>query len=776
MIKQILTSIFILHLILSTFGQTFNKVTSTLKPLSRESNLSIGDFNNDKKYDILISGSPDQLGTAVGLTIVYKNDGNLIFSELPNQNLQGVFQSSVNWADFNNDGLLDFLLSGWDNGPIFTQLYSNDGTGNFTKFDTTSFTQVAYSSADWGDVDNDGDLDIIIMGIEKTGARSTKLYLNDGNNFIEDTSNSFQGVDNGSVEFGDYDNDGDLDLLLTGVDGSDTRYTKIYNNQDAVFQEVSHSLDNVSEGESRWIDLESDGDLDIIISGFNGVEKITKIFINTQGDFTELTSVALPGVSSGAIDFGDLDNNGYVDILIGGFDVNLNKIFKIYMNDGNNNLSELPSAAFSNLSEGDIALADLDNDNDLDIVITGRDVFALTEIYRNDLDVGLTPNSIPTPPTTLSNSHNDTKIILNWDAGADNETPAIGLSYNIYLTFNADTIINSHSHLDGNRKIVDYGNVNTNLSYELNNPGSGDYTWSVQAIDNSFAGSAFALENTFHINFPPQITGQNDVTTPEDTEVEIVVNDLIISDPDNTFPDDFILTVLDGNNYSHNTNIITPNQEFNDTLKVNVVVFDGIDSSDVATFNVYVSPVNDIPVITGMAAPLTIPQDESLEITTDMVEVIDPDNTYPNDFSMTVLDSTNYSRIGNTITPDTDYIGDLTVPITVNDGQDTSDPFNLTVTVEKVTALVLEDFSNQVQIYPNPTSDIINLIIKSAEVGQMNIDIINLSGKAFKSWQLQKLQGDYYIEIEINDLPEGLYIIQLVQGNSKRAIGKILKK
>ena len=76
---------------------------------------------------------------------------------------------------------------------------------------------VQTGSVAWGDYDNDGDLDILLTGREYTG-RISKIYRNNGDNtFTEQTSISLTGVGSGSVAWGDYDNDGDLDILLTGV-------------------------------------------------------------------------------------------------------------------------------------------------------------------------------------------------------------------------------------------------------------------------------------------------------------------------------------------------------------------------------------------------------------------------------------------------------------------------------------------------------------------------------------------------------------------------------
>jgi hypothetical protein len=97
------------------------------------------------------------------------------------------------------------------------------------------------------------------------------------------------------------------------------------------------------------------------------------------------------------------------------------------------------------------------------------------------------------------------------------------------------------------------------------------------------------------------------------------------------------------------------------------------------------SAINDPPVITGQN-PLSTQEETSLTITLNDLTVIDPDNTYPDDFTLEVQDGTNYTRTNNTITPVGGFSGDLSVPVRVNDGLASSNVYNLIVTVEDITA------------------------------------------------------------------------------------------
>ena len=113
---------------------------------------------------------------------------------------------------------------------------------------------------------------------------------------------------------------------------------------------------------------------------------------------------------------------------------------------------------------------------------------------------------------------------------------------------------------------------------------------------------------------------------------------------------------------------------------------DGTDPGSLSTntsYAVTVLNVNDVPVIDDQVVLTTVEETDLIINLTDL-SVTDPDNLYPDDFTLSVSAGSNYTVLGATITPDTDFNGDLTVPVTVNDGTDDSASFDLTVTVTAV--------------------------------------------------------------------------------------------
>jgi large repetitive protein len=186
------------------------------------------------------------------------------------------------------------------------------------------------------------------------------------------------------------------------------------------------------------------------------------------------------------------------------------------------------------------------------------------------------------------------------------------------------------------------------------------------------------------LNDPPVITGQSPLSVGEEQSLIISLNDLTVSDPDNAYPTDFTLLVSEGSNYSLSGNTITPVLDYNGMLSIPVQVNDGTNWSESFNLQVEVIAENDAPVIAGQTSTLTVSENQSQELTPDHLQVTDPDNSYPTDFSLTVYSGDNYTVSGNTVTPTTGYNGMLSVPVSVSDGLLTSNIFNVAISVSSV--------------------------------------------------------------------------------------------
>ena len=171
----------------------------------------------------------------------------------------------------------------WSPAHAVTRLYRNDG-GSFTRI-TTSIPDVVNSAAAWGDYDNDGDLDILITGADSGWNPMARVYRNDSATFTTyiDIDPALRGIQDGSVAWGDYDNDGDLDILLAGR-ASDP-ITRIYrNNGNETFTDIGAGLPGGYGPAAAWGDYDNDGDLDILLTG----DFTSEIYRNDGGSFTPI--------------------------------------------------------------------------------------------------------------------------------------------------------------------------------------------------------------------------------------------------------------------------------------------------------------------------------------------------------------------------------------------------------------------------------------------------------------------------------------------------------
>ncbi len=183
-------------------------------------------------------------------------------------------------------------------------------------------------------------------------------------------------------------------------------------------------------------------------------------------------------------------------------------------------------------------------------------------------------------------------------------------------------------------------------------------------------------------NVAPEITGQaGPLSTAYKTALMLTLNDLLVDDPDNTYPVGFTLSVQTGANYTVSGTTITPATGFSGTLTVPVTVNDGNTNSASFDLSVVVAAsANVAPVITGQL-PLSTVKDTALTLDLSNLTVTDPDNSYPTGFTLSVQPGANYAVSGVTITPATGFAGVLSVPVTVNDGNTDSAIFILAVTV-----------------------------------------------------------------------------------------------
>jgi hypothetical protein len=332
---------------------TFTNVTSTwlvdsngnpsLAGLGTSWSSAWADYNGDGRVDVFVG----QENPSSNVGDVLRNDGGKFSNQTVSTGLMDAgFHQNVGWADIDMDLDLDLVIG--QEGPEMHEIYLQGADGKFTAVGAAVGFQEPWGRKGYGlaigDSDGDGDLDIYISTCRAGGNIPNNFYKNmlvetGSLGFVDianNGTNNTQNVDNtyGS-EFLDFDNDGDLDLYVTGADGSET---KLYRNDGGnEFTDVStitgHELLRDAAGNpvrgtdmngSKAVDYDNDGDLDLYFHD-NLASPNQRLFENTGNwDFRVVTQtqgldVAAGGapVGAGAYDsaWADLDRDGDQDLI-----------------------------------------------------------------------------------------------------------------------------------------------------------------------------------------------------------------------------------------------------------------------------------------------------------------------------------------------------------------------------------------------------------------------------------------------------------------------------
>jgi hypothetical protein len=403
-------------------AQNFTEVTGTPFTGVAQSSIAFADVDGDNDLDVLITGL-NFMGQPPGVRIskLYTNDGVGNFTEVFGTPFAGVEEGSIAFADVDSDNDQDVLITGRSDGGSISKLYTNDGSGNFTEVIGTPFQGVNESSIAFSDVDGDNDQDVLITGIQVSSPvfiNTARLYINDGSgSFTEIMNSPFTGVRDASIAFADVDGDNDQDVLITGSADGTFGSSKLYTNDGSGgFSEVMGTpFEEVADGAIAFADVDGDNDQDVLITGTDGSAGISKLYTNDgSGNFTEVVDTPFPGLQGSAVAFADVDSDNDLDVLMtGGTGIFSFDYTGLYTNDGSGNFTEVTDTPFEDVVNGSIAFADVDGDNDQDVLITGQDpVNYIAKLYLNDrvisssddISVGLSLNLTTFPNPATSNN------------------------------------------------------------------------------------------------------------------------------------------------------------------------------------------------------------------------------------------------------------------------------------------------------------------------------------------------------------------------------------
>lgn len=429
-----------------------------------------GDYDNDGDLDFVSSGSIENPLTSDKLSQIYRNDGKGRFTAVAKIEEGGaeMYNASYDWGDYDNDGDLDLAVAGqiyqdWQEGFI-TKIYTNKGND---RFETLQNLLSIDGNTAWADFDNDGDLDLALSGYDKN-AKYFRLVLYQNINSRFSIIESFNGHGSiGGLQAGDYDNDGDMDIISSGINGS-----FLYRNQrNFNFSEIEIDFKNFHSGNAAWADFDNDGDLDLAISEGTWWEEEsdhTILYENIRGTFIKAVDLR---VWSKSLAWADYDNDGDLDLLTTGYHVikSGGRTYpypqtKIFRNEQNHNFIDIGSEII-NIMEGTASWADYDNDGDLDIIIGGvtkdnyGNSFNVTRIYKNRTanKEFNAPNQKPNPPSNINISINNHRkpysFKFTWNRGSDQETKKA-----LYYSVRLGAVVKPNRYISGTYGTPLFGN------------------------------------------------------------------------------------------------------------------------------------------------------------------------------------------------------------------------------------------------------------------------------------------------------------------------------
>lgn len=425
----------------------------------------------------------------------------------------------IQWTGTQFDTVARVPKLGSGHGPVALLDFNMDNEVDFSEYDIADTSMVIYISGgdtlhvpieytvhhpgacyDWGDYDGDGDPDLIIAGNLSDEAIYASMYRNDGNEMVH-LYTPIHNVVDGDIAWVDIDGDGDNDVMVSGLNKHLGVITRSYENRNGGFYLKQADLPGMEFSDFDFADYDADGDMDMLLCGRGDDEvPVTKIFNNNSGEFSA-ADVELAPNERGSCKWVDLDMDNHNDIILVGYpeneyygDNSAQATIYLYF-DGSYDKGRI----LEDVPPQHLAIADYNGDGTQDLVFAGSmggrsDIY----IFKNN-DHGHY-QEFGNPGFLEVQAYGDS-IVISWDYPEEITIPRERVTFNLQAgTYPGGTdLMSPLADETGFRKVIRPGNIPSGTTYTFHglSPDSIFYA-AVQAVDLAYYGGPFTNEIEFN--------------------------------------------------------------------------------------------------------------------------------------------------------------------------------------------------------------------------------------------------------------------------------------
>lgn len=300
-----------------------------------------------------------------------------------NNHLRPKMQAAAAWIPDNSG--MSIVVAGeliQGHGQRATDFYKKDASHNF-KAIASGLPDFSQGDMDVADFNRDGRMDVVLAGVGTNGQAISGLFIQQANSQFQLSNQEIPVLTNGSIQFGDFDNDRNMDVLITGKNPVGRLETLVLLNEEGSLKAFDFGLPGIVNGEASWVDVNKDGKLDIFITGMSYNAPLSRFFVFRNDGYVAHPQEFKP-LHHSAVVWADFNNDGYHDFILAGADSDGFPYTRLFRGSKSLNFDER-SIAVRPLKNVSMDAGDFDADGDIDFIIAGESMERpYTTLYEND--------------------------------------------------------------------------------------------------------------------------------------------------------------------------------------------------------------------------------------------------------------------------------------------------------------------------------------------------------------------------------------------------------